>query len=160
MGGGNGEFLRSILDLYPGIRGTVLDLPNGRPIVMGDGHGAERRSYVTGDFFDSVPSKAEVYLLCGVIHDWSDERALVILKNCRKAMARDGRVLIVETIVPEIGSPSFSKILDLNMMVMTTGRERTEAEFHDLLDAANFTITRIIPTVAPQSIVEAIPKKI
>jgi len=136
-----------------------LIYPNGRTLAIGSGHGRERHAHVAGDFFDSVPTQAEVYLLCGVIHDWSDERALVILRNCRKAMGADGRVLIVETIVPEIDSPSISKILGLKMMVMTTGRERSKAECHALLDATDLTITRIIPTLAPQSIVEAIPTK-
>jgi hypothetical protein len=76
---------------------------------------------MAGNFFDSAPENAEAYLLCGVVHDWSDELGVVILSNCRKAMAKNARVLIVNTIVPETNSPSFSKLLDLNMMVMTAG---------------------------------------
>ena len=82
----------------------------------------------------------------------------MILKNCRKAMAKNGRVLILETIVPETSSPSFSKLLDLNMMVMTGGHERTRPEFRDLLDASGLRVSRIISTLAPQSIIEAVPK--
>jgi len=82
----------------------------------------------------------------------------VILKNCRKVMAKNSRVLIVEMTVPGSRSDSFSKILDLNMMVMTGGRERTKHDFHALPDAADLRVTRIVLTLAPQSIIEAIPK--
>jgi O-methyltransferase domain/Dimerisation domain len=158
VGGGEGELLMKILELYPETSGIVFDLGNTFGSPKRTVSSAERCSYVAGNFFDSVPAKADAYLLCGVIHDWSDDRAVVILKNCRKAMAKNGRVLIVEMIVPESRSGSFSKILDLNMMVMTGGRERTKSEFYALLDAADLRLTRIVPTLAPQSIIEAIPK--
>ena len=115
-------------------------------------------SFIIETFFDSLPKRAEAYLLCGVFHDWSDELAGVILSNCCKAVTKNGRPLITETIVPETNSASFSKLLDINMMVMTSGRERTKSEFQALLDAADFRLTRIIPTLAPQSIIEARPK--
>ena len=158
VGGGEGEFLLSILDLHPEMRGVVFDLPGGLCSTENSAGGVERCSYVTGNFFDSVPKGAEAYLLSGIVHDWSDEFAVMILRNCRKAMAKNGRVLIIETIVPETTSPSFSKLLDINMMVMTTGRERTRSEFHNLLEAADLRVIRIIPTLAPQSIIEAIPR--
>jgi hypothetical protein len=158
VGGGEGELLMKILELYPETSGIVFDLGNTFGSPERTGSTAERCSYVVGNFFDSVPKKAGAYLLCGVIHDWGDDRAVVILKNCRKAMAQNGRVLILEMIVPKARSGSFSKILDLNMMVMTGGRERTKSEFHALLDAADLRLTRIVPTLAPQSIIEAIPK--
>ena len=158
VGGGEGEFLLSILELHPELSGVVFDLPGGPCSTESSSDGAERCSHVTGNFFDSVPEGAEAYLLCGVVHDWSDEFAVTILRNCRKAMGKNGRVLIVETIVPETNSPSFSKLLDINMMVMTSGRERTRSEFHTLIEAADLRITRIIPTLAPQSIIEAIPR--
>jgi len=160
VGGGEGALLRKILELNPEMTGTVLDLPNANAVESGNRAHADRSrcSYVIGNFFDSVPEGADAYLLCGVVHDWDDDRAIRILSNCRKAMARNGRVLIVDMIVPETNSPSFSKLLDLNMMVMTGGRERTKAEFHALLNAADYRVTRIIPTMAPQSIVEAMPK--
>ena len=158
VGGGEGELLMKILELYPKTSGIVFDLGNTFGSLKRTVSSAERCSYVAGNFFNSVPEKADAYLLCGVIHDWSDDRAAVILKNCRKAMAKNGRVLILEMIVPKARSRSFSKILDLNMMVMTGGRERTKHEFHALLDAADLRVTRIVPTLAPQSIIEAIPK--
>jgi len=118
----------------------------------------ERCSYIAGDFFESVPDGADAYLLCGVVHDWDDHRAITILRNCRKGATKNGRVLLVETIVPDTNAASFSKLLDLNMMVMTGGRERTKSEFRALLDAADYRLTRIVPTMAPQSIIEAEPK--
>jgi hypothetical protein len=158
VGGGEGELLRRIVELYPEATGVVLDLPNSigsanRPLSDGG-----RCSYIAGNFFESVPEGADAHLLCGVVHDWDDDRAIKVLANCRKAMLKNGRMLIVDMIVPEANSASFSKLLDLNMMVMTGGRERTKAEFHALLDAANYRITRIIRTMAPQSVIEATPK--
>jgi O-methyltransferase len=98
------------------------------------------------------------YLLCGVIHDWDDNHAITILRNCRRAMTKNSRVLLVDMIVPDAASASFSKLLDLNMLVMNGGQERTKAEFCALLEAAAYKLTRIIPTMAPQSVIEAMAK--
>jgi hypothetical protein len=93
-----------------------------------------------------------------VIHDWDDDQAATILRNCRRAMAKNSKVLLVDMVVPENDANCFSKILDLNMLVMTGGRERTKAEFCALLDAADYKLTRIVPTMAPQSVIEAMPR--
>lgn len=138
--------------------GVLFDLRNAIELRNRALRGHERCSYVTGNFFESVPEGADVYLLSGVVHDWDDDHAVEILNNCRKAMAKNGRLLILEMMVPITNYPSFSKLLDVNMMVMTTGRERTKSEFHALLDAAGLSINRIVPTMAPQSIIEAILK--
>ena len=106
-----------------------------------------------------MPEGADAYILCGVIHDWDDSRAITIRRNCRRAMAEKGRVLLVDMVVPDTDAMSFSKLLDLNMLAMTGGRERTKAEFRALLDAAEYKLTRIIPTMAPQSVIEAVPKR-
>ncbi len=158
VGGGEGELLIKILELYPGMGGIVFDLGNTFGSPKRTVSSGERCSYVAGNFFDSVPENADAYLLCGVIHDWSDELAVAILSNCRKAMAKNGRVLMLEMIMPKARSASFSKILDLNMMVMTGGRERTKSEFHALLDRAGLRVSRMVSTLAPQSIIEAIAK--
>jgi hypothetical protein len=158
VGGGEGELLIRILELYPEMTGVVFDVANGLGSPRRTMGNAERCSYIAGNFFDSVPEGAEAYVLCGVVHDWSDDLAVAILSNCRKVMAKHGRLLVVEMIVPKTNSASFSKLLDLNMMVMTAGRERTKSEFHALLDAADLRVTRIIPTMAPQSVIEAVPK--
>ena len=93
-----------------------------------------------------MPKGADAYILCGVIHDWDDNRAITILGNCRRAMPEKGRVLLVDMVVPETDATSFSKLLDLNMLAMTVRRECTKAEFRALLDAADYKLTRIIPT--------------
>ncbi|HET9409875.1 MAG TPA: methyltransferase [Candidatus Sulfotelmatobacter sp.] len=161
VGGGEGELLLKILELNPKMKGTVFDLPeairNVRPEFNGNGCGG-RCSYVAGDFFTAVPIGSEVYLLCGVIHDWDDTHAITILKNCRSAITAEGKLLIVEMLVPESNSTSFSKLLDLNMLVMNGGRERTRSEFSALLDAAGYRVARVIPTMAPQSVIEAVVK--
>src|SRR6478752_358715 len=113
-----------------------------------------RRPEVPGNFLEAVPPGADGYLLSGVVHDWDDELAVTILANCRASMARTGRVLVVECVVPAGDEGSFSPLLDLNMLVMNGGRERTQAEFHQLFAAAGLRVTRVIPTLSPLSIVE------
>jgi len=161
VGGGEGKLLQKILELNPEMVGAVLDMPTTIETVNQklNGNAREGRcAYIAGDFFDSVPVGADAYILCGVIHDWDDDQAAAILRNCRQAMAKTGRVLLVDMVVPDNGAKCFSKVLDLNMLVMNGGRERTRAEFRALLDAAGYKLTRIIPTMAPQSVIEAVPK--
>jgi O-methyltransferase domain/Dimerisation domain len=160
IGGGQGKLLRSIVQIYPEIKGTVFDLQPAIEIAkqrLGSDACSGRCSAVAGDFFDSVPEGADAYILCGVIHDWDDDHSIRILKNCRRAMNGNGRLLLVETVVPESGANCFSNLLDLNMLVMTGGRERTKSEFCTLFNAAGYKLTRIVPTMAPQSVIEAIP---
>jgi len=161
IGGGEGKLLRKILELNPEMRGAVLDLPATIETAnqqLSDDTCGGRCSYIGGDFFESVPPGADAYLLCGVVHDWDDNRVITILRNCRRAMTKNGRLLLVDMVVPDTDSESFSKLLDLNMLVMTGGRERTQAEFCGLLDASDYRLTRIVPTMAPQSVIEAVPK--
>jgi O-methyltransferase domain/Dimerisation domain len=160
VGGGQGKLLEKILQFTPDITGTVFDTASTIERAkqgLGNDACSRRCSYVIGDFFSSVPQGADAYLLCGVIHDWDDPRAIRILRTCRRS-ARKGRVLIVDMVVPDTDAMHFSKLLDLNMLAMTGGRERTKAEFHALLDAAGYELTRIIPTIAPQSVIEAVPR--
>jgi hypothetical protein len=91
------------------------------------------------------------------VQDWDDDRAITILGNCRRAMTRNSRVLLVDMIVPDNGVNCFSKLLDLNMLVMTGGRERSETEFRTLLEASGYKLTKIVSTMAPQSVIEAVP---
>ena len=161
IGGGQGKLLEKILQFRPDTRGTVFDTASTIERAKQQPSNiawSGRCSYVTGNFFTSVPQGADTYILCGVVHDWDDSRAITILRNCRRAMAGKGRLLIVEMVVPDTDAMSFSKLLDLNMLAMTGGRERTKAEFRSLLDAADYELTRIIPTMAPQSVIEAVPK--
>jgi hypothetical protein len=159
IGGGQGQLLGTILQFNPDIGGTVFDTASTIQRAkqrFGNNAWGRRCSFVTGDFFTSVPQGADVYLLCGVIHDWDDSRAVKILRNCRRAMTNNSKVLVVDMIVPDAVSASFSKLLDLNMLVMNGGRERTIAEFRTLLDDAGYKLTRIVPTMAPQSLIEAV----
>jgi SAM-dependent methyltransferase len=159
IGGGQGTLLEKILQFTPDMTGTVFDTPSTierSKQQLGSNAWSRRCSYVAGDFFTSVPQGADAYLLCGVIHDWDDDRAITILRNCRRAMTKDSRVLLIDMIVPDAASASFSKLLDLNMLVMNGGRERTTAEFCALLNATDYKLTRIVPTMAPQSVIEAI----
>jgi hypothetical protein len=159
VGGGHGKFMEKILQFNPDITGTVFDTASTIERAkqqLGNTNCNRRCLYVAGDFFTSVPQGADAYLLCGVIHDWDDRRAVTILRNCRKVMTKNSRLLLVEMVVPDAVSASFSKLLDLNMLVMNGGRERTKAEFSALLAAADYRQTRIVSTMAPQSIIEAI----
>jgi hypothetical protein len=160
VGGGVGAFLGSILTAHPAGHGVVLDLPptvaSGRPAIEAAGL-ADRCEMVGGDFFESVPDGGDLYTMKWVLHDWNDESSIEILKSCRKVMSDDARLLIVETVVPDGDDFSPSKIIDLNMMVLTTGQERTADEFRALLSAAGFTLDRILPTLSPSSVIEATP---
>src|SRR5690242_16856003 len=120
IGGGQGKLLEKILEFYPCANGTVFD---SAPIIekaarcLGSYQTSGQCSYVAGDFFDAVPEGADAYLLCGVLHDWDDDRAVKILRNCRRAMEKSGRVLLLEILLPETDSMHFGKLLDLNMLV-------------------------------------------
>src|SRR3984893_17435151 len=163
VGGGHGKLLEKILQFNPDIRGTVFDTASTIERAkqqLGNNAWGRRCSYVAGDFFTSVPQGADAYLLCGVIHDWDDSRAVTILRNCRRAMTKNSRVLLVDMIVPDAASASFSKLLDLNVLVMNGGQERTIAEFCAVLNAADYKLTRIVPTMAPQSVIEAIANQL
>jgi hypothetical protein len=159
IGGGQGKLLEKILQFNPDTRGTVFDMASTiESAERQNGNNALRRrcSYVAGDFFSSVPQGADAYVLSSVIHDWDDNRAITILRNCRKAMTTNAKLLLVEMIVPEAASASFSKLIDLNMLVMNGGRERTLPEFNVLLEASGYKLTRIVPTMALQSVIEAV----
>jgi hypothetical protein len=158
IAGGHGYLLAQILKATPGLSGVLFDVP---PVVEGAGALLEREGVagrvekVAGDFFASVP-RAGAYILKHIIHDWDDERAVLILKNINAAMGADGRVLIVETIVPGGNEPHYSKVLDLEMLTSPGGIERTEEEYAALLDGAGLKLSRVFPTRSPFSIVEAV----
>ena len=160
IGGGHGGLITSILKANPNAKGILLDAPQvvegARPRLEAAGL-TDRCEAVGGDFFKAVPAGGDVYVMKWIIHDWNDELAITILKNVRNEIPRDGRVIIVDCVVPENNEPDFSKFFDLNMMVMTGGKERTEKEFAQLLNAAGFKLRRVIPTKVPTSIVEAEP---
>ncbi|HJP91991.1 MAG TPA: methyltransferase [Pyrinomonadaceae bacterium] len=160
VGGGHGGLITSILKANPQLKGMLFDAPQviegAQPKIEAAGV-AERCETVAGDFFKSIPAGGEAYIMKWIIHDWNDELATRILKNCRAQMPENGRLILVDSVVPETAEPHFSKFIDLNMLVMTGGKERTEKEFEKLLDAAGFRLLRVIPTDLPTSIIEAQP---
>jgi len=164
VGGGHGALLRAILHTTPTARGLLFDLPHvveGAKRQIEAAGLAERCAVVEGDFFTAVPSGGDAYILSEVIHDWDDERSLTILKNCHRAMNKEGRLLLVELVLPaRIDQSPTSQIIvgsDVNMLVLAGGRERTEAEFRALFEAGGFQLTKIIPTQGlARSVVEGI----
>jgi O-methyltransferase domain len=122
-----------------------------------------RCTIVGGDFFEAVPSGGDAYILSGVIHDWDDERGIVILHNCHRVMSPQGKLLLVEAVVPariDRSLPSqFSVRGDVNMLVHTGGRNRTEAEYRALFEAAGFQLTRIIPAQGAVKILEGMRRE-
>lgn len=111
-----------------------------------------------GDFFNAVPAGADTYVLKLVLHDWDDARAARILRNVRDVIIPEGRLIIIEAVIPPGDEYHHAKFLDMNMLVLTEGgRERTEEEYRMLLGEAGFTLARVVPTSSPLSVVEAIP---
>lgn len=160
VGGGHGGLITSILKKNTHVRGVLFDAPQviegARPKIEAAGL-ADRCETVSGDFFKSVPAGGDAYVMKWIIHDWDDRKAITILRNCRKEMQPNGKLILVDCVVPETTEPHFSKFIDLNMLVMTGGKERTETEFEKLLADAGFKLVRVIPTDVPTSIVEAEP---
>jgi hypothetical protein len=158
VGGGHGFFLASVLLANPGTSCVIFDQPHvvvGARAAMADFGVADRATVVGGDFFEAVP-EGDGYVLSWIIHDWDDERALTILRNCRQSIAPGGRLLLIEAVVPAGDEPHFAKVLDAVLMTMG-GVERTEAEYADLLARAGFRLERVVPTMAPLSVLEATP---
>ena len=162
VGGGHGTLLSMIVERFPDVKGVLFD----RPVVIqsaGDlsragGHAADIEA-IAGDFFEAVPAGADAYLMKHIIHDWDDEHCVRLLSNCRRAMAPGGRVLIVEFVLSDRPDGALTKLIDLEMLVMTpSGRERTEQEFSSLLARAGLILTRLIPTASPVSVIEAIAR--
>jgi len=161
IGGGRGTLMSSILRAYPAARGIVLDLPHvieqGRQLIA-EQHVEDRCELVPGDFFKEVPRGGDAYILKWVLHDWDDERSIAILKNCHRAMVPDGRLFVVEAPLPRRNEPSLHKLMDVNMLVMTGGRERTEDEYRTLFDAAGFELTRLTVTPLELAVLEGAKK--
>lgn len=157
VGGGQGVFLLEVLRGHPGLQGVLFDqeyvLSKHRLGELGD---EDRWRLVSGDFFTEVPAGGDIYVLKFVIHDWADEDCVKILANCRQAMVPGGRVLVVESIIPEGNEPDVGKTMDVIMMVNSPGRERTQAEFAQLFADANLRLTRVIATPGAPSIIEAV----
>jgi hypothetical protein len=159
VGGGYGSHLTTILKSYPSIKGVLFDQPSviaGAKEFIAENGLAQRCELVAGDFFQSVPAGGDAYLLKTVIHDWDDDRAIQILKHCRRAMVNHSKLLLVEAVIPPGNTPYFGKLLDLEMLTTSGGRERTEEEYRTLFTAAGFKLTKVFATASPWKVIEAV----
>jgi hypothetical protein len=158
IGGATGHLLTTVLARHPGPRGTLFDLPHNQAtageLIQSRGM-TDRVTFCPGSFFETIPGGCDLYMLSHVIHDWSEEQCLTILGNCHRAMSAGSRLLIVEMVLPEGNGFHPGKALDITMLTLTGGQERSEPEYRALLEKANFQLTRVIPTNSPVSIVEA-----
>lgn len=157
VAGGHGLLLAGVLKANPHLRGLLFDLPfviEGAGQLLEHEGVSDRVELVSGSFFESVPAGADAYMMKHIIHDWDDESSIRILKNIRSAMNERGKVLIVEMVVPEGNDAHPSKALDVLMLVMEGGEERTKDEYEKLLAASGLRLTRVIPTKSPYSVVE------
>jgi hypothetical protein len=159
IAGGHGRVLLSILEKHPQVSGVLFDLDHviagARPKIAAAGL-EDRCRTESGDFFKTVP-EGDTYVMKHIIHDWDDERAIQILRNIRTAMKGrpDGRVVLIESVLPPGNSPDFGKLIDVEMLLLPGGRERTADEFRALFGKAGFEMTRIIPNGSPLSAIEA-----
>jgi hypothetical protein len=157
IGGASGTLLYGLLAANPHLHGIVVDLPD----VVGSAETAARElglsnrcTAVPSNFFEQVPA-ADLYLLKHVLHDWNDDEAISILKRCRESILPGGKVAVVEILLGEMGEPAFGPLMDLNMMVMCTGRERTLDGYRGLLEKAGFRFSKVKPIRPPMAVIEA-----
>ena len=158
IGGGNGSQITGILQRHSTIKGVLFDLPHvidrAREGIRAAGL-LDRCTLVSGSFFDAIPEGADAYILRHIIHDWDEEKCLTILRNCHRAMPTAGRLLVIESVIPPGNEPFHGKFLDLVMLLIPGGRERTGDEYRALFDQAGFELTRTVPTCSEVSILEA-----
>jgi hypothetical protein len=164
VGGGRGALISGILKAHPDLRGVLFDLPRVVDAARAELERAgiaHRCETVGGDLLSSIPRGGDVYLLSRVIHDWDDEKSILILKNCRAAMSPTSKLLLAERTIPEMIEPSAHTqaqlLSDLNMLVRNGGRERTDTEYGSLFGAAGLRLTRAIPTGVEIGLIEATP---
>jgi hypothetical protein len=159
VGGASGNMLGHVLSRHSHLRGVLYDLPHvvedAPPLLEGFGV-ADRVTIESGSFFDSVPAGHDAYLLSHIIHDWDDEENATILRNVRDAMKPDGKLLIVEMVLPEGDEPHMGKMLDMMMLLVPGGQERTPGEYAELLEPNGFRVNRVVPTSSAVSVVEAV----
>ncbi len=160
MGGATGNLLAAILKRFDALNGVLFDRPHvvcDAPALLGSHGVAERVRIESGDFFEGVPKGGEAYLLSHIIHDWNEAQCLGILNQCRKAMSANGRLLIVEMVSPDGDTPHPGKIMDMTMLVVPGGQERTETEYAELTRKAGFRLNRVVPTESAVSVLECLP---
>lgn len=161
VGGGHGFLLAQVLKANPSMEGVLLELPEVAAEARGkmaEAGVADRCKVVEGDFFESVPGGEDAYILKLIVHDWDDEKARQILANCREAMPPDGKLLVVNSVIPAGNDPYMGKLVDIEMLVMTPGgAERTEDEFRELFAEAGFDLSSVISTPSYLFILEGQP---
>jgi hypothetical protein len=158
VGGGHGHLLGTVLKKTPTLRGVVFDAPHvvaGAPALLMEMGVADRCKSEGGDFFKAIPAGGDAYILKHIIHDWNDADSGTILRNIRKVSKPGTKLLLVELVIPPGDDPHPGKLLDLEMLIVASGKERTEAEYAKLVADAGFRLTRIVPTQSPASVVEA-----
>ena len=160
VAGGHGEVLMSVLKAHPKMRGVLADvghvIDGAKPRIAAAGL-SDRLQAVPCDFFTAVPEGGDAYVMKHIIHDWDDERAGVILKNIAKAMgSKKGKVILLESVIPAGPQPDLGKFIDIEMLMLPGGRERTADEFEALFAQSGFAMTKVVPTKSPLSVVEAI----
>ncbi len=161
VGGSQGHLLAAVLGRHAKLRGTLFDMPavveqaRQAPYLTAPKLSG-RIEFAAGDFFKAVPDSADAYMMKYILHDWNDDQCVTILGNCRDAMAPTGRVLIVDTVIAAGNRPQWGKLLDINMLALTGGRERTRAEFAELLERSGLRLKRVYSTACPLSIVVAV----
>ena len=153
IGGGLGHLLYGVLDKAPAARGVLFDLPG--VMEQARKRADPRVTYVGGDFFANPIPPCDAYMMMTVLHDWSDDESVAILKNLKAAAPRTAKVLLIEGVVQPDDHDNFLLDLDIEMLVMTTGRERTKAQWDSVLSRAGFRLTRVLPAGRWSSIVEA-----
>jgi O-methyltransferase domain/Dimerisation domain len=152
VGGGHGSLLSTIVRSHPHLNGILFDLPDIIAIADVD----ETIQPVTGNFFESVPTGGDAYLMRWILHDWDDEQSSLILKNCHQAMPDHAKLLLIESIILPGNEPSPAKFGDMIMLLLTGGQERSEEEYRSVLRSNGFELTRLIPTPSMLSIIEAV----
>jgi hypothetical protein len=162
IGGGEGVFIARILAAHPTLRGVLFD----QPAVVARAHDqlekvgvSHRCQVVGGNFFEGVPEAGDIHLLKWIIHDWNDQDAIAILRSCRRAIRPGGRLVVIEHIIEPNNEGQEGKFMDLNMMVITGGIERTREEFEAIFDAAGFELTCVKHTETPVSVIEGIARR-
>jgi len=157
VGGSHGGMLDVALAGAPEAQGVLFDSPSVVDSVdLSKLKHGDRIEKASGDFFDAVPKGGDAYIMKHIIHDWNDERTFTIFRNIRDAIADDGRLLVMEMVLSD-ESPPFVPWLDVHMLVMCNGKERTEPEYAALLNGAGFKLNRVVPTKSPISIIEGLP---
>jgi hypothetical protein len=160
IGGGSGMLIAETLQRHPAMKGVLYDLPHAIQHAQTNirEFGLDGRCRLeSGSFFDSVPAGADAYLMRHIIHDWEDADSIRILQNCRKAIAPQGKLLIVEAVIPEGNGYSVAKEMDITMVLYPGGQERTEQEYRSLFSQSGFELTRVVPTKSMVSVVEGRP---